>query len=168
MNNYGSKIIMESTALEAIKAKKPIYIAKSLYQMEQRASRELRAAYVPSEREIVLKKRPTEGESVVLTLVQNDDDPTHFAITRGSEVFGSDEITLSEILSMDTVKQGGQVIYGQSQAAEMIREAQSIVVDKPGIDVSSIVSKYEKQPEKTQDSQLENANIDISRPSLRR
>jgi hypothetical protein len=168
MHNYGSEIIMEPTALEAIKAKKPIYIAKSLHQMEQRASRELRAAYIPSEREVVLKKRPTQGESVVLTLVQNNDDPTNFSITRGSEIFGSDEVTLSEILSMDSVKQGSQVIYGSSQAANMIREAQGLVVDNPGIDITSIVSKYEKQPENTQDTKFNNENNEVSRPTLRR
>ena len=108
------KIVMELSALEAIKAKKPIYLAKSLHEIEQRASREMRAAYRPSEREVVMETRPTLGKSVVLTLVQDTEDPTSFEISRGAEMFGSDKVTLTELLSMDAAKQGDEIFFGRS------------------------------------------------------
>jgi hypothetical protein len=162
------KIIMELSALEAIKAKKPIYLAKSLHEIEQRASREMRAAYRPSEREIVMETRPTLGKSVVLTLVQDAEDPTSFDISRGSETFGSDKITLTELLSMDAAKQGDDIFYGRSPAANMVREAQSLALSSPSIEIESIVSEFVKQDNPSESVKVQNEEIDFSRPTLRR
>jgi hypothetical protein len=162
------KIVMELSALEAIKAKKPIYLAKSLHEIEQRASREMRAAYRPSEREVVMETRPTLGKSVVLTLVQDTEDPTSFEISRGAEMFGSDKVTLTELLSMDAAKQGDEIFFGRSPAANMVREAQSLTLSSPSVEVESIVSKFVKQDNPSETLKVEDDEIDFSRPTLRR
>lgn len=159
---------MKLSALEAIKAKKPIYLAKSLHEIEQRASREMRAAYRPSEREVVMETRPTLGESVVLTLVQDSDDPTSFGISRGAEKFGSDKITLTELLSMDAAKQGDDIFYGRSPAAKMVREAQSLALSSPSIGIESIVSEFAKKDASSGAVKAKNEEINFSRPTLRR
>lgn len=149
---------MERLALEAIKAKMPIYMAGALHDMEQRASRELRAAYTPSEMEVVLRTRPTDDATIILTLVQREDDPTAFDISRGADKFGSDTITLSEMMSMDGLKQGKLTAHGRSPAAEMIREAQGLAISSPDVapDIDSIVSKYtNSEPEKPQAQSVE-------------
>lgn len=160
---------MERSELEAIKAKKPIYMAKALHQIDRHVSRELRAAYTPSEMEVILRTRPTVDATIILTLVQREDDPTSFDVTRGADKFGSDNITLSEMLSMDGLKQGKLTAHGRSPAAEMIREAQRLVISSPDVapDIDSIVSKYatsapEQNPAPTVNTQDEDQHVNRS------